>query len=117
MHKALFFSLILIAKGSAALATETKIPLPYHTGITLGRGFDMRTMEWRDTCIAGQQVASSPSSESLIEIEEGLISAKSLEQGQGSLSAGISLMGGLIGSAKAKTTFISTSLETSRSTS
>ncbi|RYZ90705.1 MAG: hypothetical protein EOP04_03095 [Proteobacteria bacterium] len=98
-----------------AYANEVRIPFELGSGIKLGQGFDMESMEWRQVCVSGRLLASPPQTAEVEAMEE-LGSVYALEQMSGELSSGISLPGG-IASVKAKTSVFSTWTESKNSSS
>lgn len=101
----LLFSLLVYLEATLASGIELAIPLDPRSGIELGQGFDINSMRWRGHCAVGREL-QTPSTEATLESSSGLSSVYSLESTSGSLTGGVSLLGGLA-AVKAKTSFSS----------
>jgi len=78
----------------SALSEELTIPLSSEIDIKLGQGFDLEKMQWRELCVSGQELETVPS-ESSVESSYELGHVYQLSRIDGSLSAGLTLLGGL----------------------
>jgi hypothetical protein len=107
------FILSLILWQAPANALPIRIPVPTSQGIKLGQGFDMGSMDWKEVCTVGREVVLPPN-EATIESSSDLSSRQDMETINGTLAAGVSLLGGLA-EAKAKVTFFKSWLGTEQS--
>lgn len=94
-------------------AAETMIPLDPESGVQLGQGFDADRMEWREVCVQGER-SEKPSKEASVGVFESSVNSSAYDQLQGSMSAGVNLVGGLFG-AKAKASIFGEWSESDRS--